>query len=226
MKQLALALSSRPEPTFGSFVVGRNAELVAMLRAVAAGTTQDRFVYVWGVPGSGRTHLMSAATTAAAEAGRTMHLLRSPVEAAAIDAFGAQSHIAMDDVDRLDAEAQVALFALYNRIRDGGVGVMLTAGSAAPAGLGVRPDLATRLGWGLVYEVHALSDDEKAQAMRSHASARGFRLTPEVEEYVLRHAPRDLHTLLALIERIDRYSLEERRPVTVPLAREVLQQMQ
>lgn len=226
MKQLALALSSPPEPTFENFVVGRNAELIAMLRAFAVGASGERFIYVWGGAGSGRSHLLASVARAANGAGRPMICLSAPVDHAVLAAIEDDRSVALDDVDHLDAQAQVALFALYNRIRDAGIGSLLTSGGSAPAGLGVRADLATRLGWGLVYEVQALSDEEKSAAMRSHAAARGFALPAEVEDYVLRHARRDLSSLLALVERLDRYSLEERRPITVPLVREVLQQGQ
>lgn len=226
MKQLALALSSPPDPTFDNFVVGRNAELVAMLRAFAVGASAERFVYLWGAAGSGRSHLLAAVLRAGAEAGRPVVFVSAPADSAVFAGLDHDRVVVIDDADRLDGAGQIALFALYNRIRDGGVGALLASGITAPAGLGVRADLATRLAWGLVYEVQALSDTEKSAAMRSHAAARGFTLPAEVEDYVLRHARRDLSSLLALIERLDRFSLEERRQITVPLVREVLQQMQ
>jgi DnaA family protein len=89
--------------------------------------------------------------------------------------------------------------------------------------LKLREDLVTRLAWGLVYQVHALTDENKAQALADHATSRGFRLAPEVSDFLLTRARRDLPTLLATLDALDRYSLETRRPVTVPLARELLQ---
>lgn len=225
VKQLALALSSRPEPTFGNFVVGRNAEAFEMLGTIARGSAVERFVYVWGGAGSGRSHLLASVAHAAVQAGRACVRLCGPIPGSELRAIAPDRLVVVDDADRLDAQAQVALFDLYNRIREGGSGALLASGSAAPGMLAVRPDLATRLAWGLVYEVQALNDDEKGAAMRAHASAHGFDLPPDVQDYLLRHAPRDLATLLALVERLDRLSLEAQRPVTVPLAREVLQQM-
>jgi DnaA family protein len=83
--------------------------------------------------------------------------------------------------------------------------------------------VVTRLGWGLVFQVHGLSDEEKIEALQSHAAARGFELAPGVANYLLRHWRRDLPSLLAALEALDRYSLETKRPVTVPLLRELLQ---
>lgn len=226
MKQLALALSSPPEPSFDNFVIGRNAEPVAMLRAFAAGTASERFIYLWGGAGCGRSHLLAAASHAASGSGRASVHLSAPVDQEILAGLEHDCIVVLDDVDHLDGEAQVALFALYNRIRDGGAGALLTSGGSAPAVLGVRADLATRLAWGLVYEVHALSDEEKSAALRAHAEARGFTLPADVEAYVLRHARRDLPSLLALMDQLDRHSLEEHRPITVPLVRELLQHAQ
>ena len=99
---------------------------------------------------------------------------------------------------------------------------VLAGAAAPPAQLTLREDLATRLAWGLVFQVHALTDESKAQALAEHAASRGFRLAPEVSDFLLTRARRDLPTLLATLDALDRYSLETRRPVTVPLVRELL----
>jgi DnaA-homolog protein len=128
---------------------------------------------------------------------------------------------AIDDVDRLGEAGQGALFSLYNRLRESG-GVVVAAGPVPPAQLRLRADVVTRLAWGLTFEVHALSDAEKAHALADHAAHRGFGLPPDVFQYLLTHAARDMRTLVALVESLDRYSLETKRAVTVPLLRELL----
>ena len=217
MKQLALDLSAHADPSFGNFVTGANAELVAALRSLAGGSDVERFVYLWGAPGSGRSHLLAAASAA----NRNAQLLRAPLQAEQLDAVSPETLLALDDVDRLDVAAQRSLFRLYNRMRDTS-GALIASGPLAPGGLAVRADLATRLAWGLVYQVHALSDADKSVAMSERAAAHGFKLRKEVRDYVLRHGRRDLPWLLALVDLLDRYSLETRRAVTLPLAREVI----
>jgi DnaA-homolog protein len=205
MKQLILDIAPPPAPRLDNFVPGRNTELIAALDALANGASSERFIYVWGAAGSGRSHLLRAALDADA-----------PTFDAPDDAFAAA-----DDVHRLGAAAQVALFNLHNRIR-GGSGVLIASGNVAPARLALRADLMTRLACGLVYQVHGLDDQEKAAALRHHAKARGFHLAPEVAAYLLRHAQRDMPSLLALLDALDRYSLETKRAITVPLLRELL----
>ena len=109
----------------------------------------------------------------------------------------------------------------YDLLRERG-GALVASGAAPPVQLTLRGDLVTRLGWGLVYRVHVLSDAEKLGALTEHAAARGFPLLPEVGEYLLAHVRRDLPSLLAVLDALDRYSRETKRPVTVPLVRDLV----
>jgi DnaA family protein len=128
----------------------------------------------------------------------------------------------LDDCDRLDDDQQIAAFALYNQIREAG-GVLVAAASRPPAQLMLREDLRTRLAWGLVYQVQGLSDEEKVDALSKSADARGLVLSPGVLPYLLTHSRRDMQSLSAILDALDRYSLETQRPITMPLLRELLQ---
>ena len=214
MKQLVLDITAPPAPTFGNFVVGCNVEAVLHLRAAIAGKG-ERVVYLWGEPGSGRTHLLRAVVE---EAGKDA----AYVACNANSTFDDDTHLlATDDIERLGADAQVALFNRYNTLREQG-GSLIASGSVPPVQLKLRADLLTRLGWGLVMQVRALTDEEKSKALRQHAKARGFVLSPEVIVYLLTHAPRDMGALFTILDALDRYSLETKRAVTVPLVRELL----
>ncbi|NIO39742.1 MAG: DnaA regulatory inactivator Hda [Burkholderiales bacterium] len=218
MRQMILSLAPVPSPTLQNFVKGRNAELLSVLTALATGDRAERFVYLWGLPGCGKTHLLRAMR--AEFESRSVAVVMFIGPAATEDATPCEVVLA-DDVDHLDEQGQQRLFNLYNAQRDGG-GVLVAAGAVPPAYLGLRKDLITRLGWGLVYHVQSLSDDEKMAAMTEHARARGFRLSREVMDYVLNRQPRDLPALLRLLEALDRYSLESKRAVTIPLVRKLL----
>ena len=129
--------------------------------------------------------------------------------------------VALDDVDQLDVETQETAFHLYNALRERG-GTLVASGPAPPVQLTLRDDLVTRLGWGLVYRVHGLSDAEKVGALIDHAAACGFPLLPEVGEYLLAHVRRDMPSLLTMLDALDRYSRETKRPVTMALVRELV----
>ena len=59
--------------------------------------------------------------------------------------------------------------------------------------------------------------------MQIKAARRGLRLPDEVLVYLLSRMPRDLTSLNAVLEALDRYSLATKRPVTLPLVREALE---
>lgn len=197
MQQLPLEISPAADPDFASFLAGANGEALARVRDLAAGVLREAIVYLWGEPGSGRSHLLRAA--ARAHAGL----------------------VVADDVERLDAAGQQALFAAINAAREGH-GAVLAAGSAPPAELPLREDLRTRLAWGLVYQLRPLTDAEKALHLRAEAERRGLKLGEDVVGFLLTHFPRDLASLRGALEVLDRYSLIKQRALTLPLAREAL----
>ena len=217
MRQLLLAIQPAPEATFDNFVPGANVELLARLRDVAGARSKEAVIYLWGDPGSGRTHLLRAAVRAAPDAGY--------VSAGSVLGAPEVRLLAVDDVERLADDEQVAVFRLINRARDG-AGTVLAAGNVPPAQLALRDDLRSRLGWGLAYQVHPLTDADKALWLRAEAERRGLRLADEVVWYVLTRVRRDMPSLIAILEHLDRYSLERQRSVTLPLVRQALQELE
>ena len=211
-RQLTLDLVRPLTPSLDNFVVGRNAEALAGLRAVALGQTVG-LVYLWGESGSGRSHLLTAL------AGARPALLSTADEPVPEFADPAGLYL-VDDVDARDAPSQQRVFVLMNEVRAHPGAALVTTGGAPPAQLALREDVRTRLAWGLVYQVHALSDAEKARALEEHARSRGLALSPDVTAYLLNHMPRDMRTLVAILDALDGYALAAKRSITVPLVRE------
>ena len=219
MSQLLLDIVPESQPTLDNFVVGRNLELLSALRHALAGSSSERCFYVWGETGSGKSHLLQACVRAALDARHSAFYAHGSVPPLSMDMGAAV--VAVDDVEQLDAAAQIELFNLYNQMRESG-GMLLVSGKESALHLKLRGDLRTRLGWGLVYQVHGLSDEEKALALSQHARAKGFDLSPEVTQYLLRHGRRDLPNLLAALDALDAHSLSLHRAPSVPLLKEVL----
>ena len=222
MKQLALDLAQAAPPTLDNFVGGRNAELTENLRRLAVREAGERFIYIWGEPGSGRSHLLQGVVAAARAAKASAVYIACAGDACLTEGVERLDCVAVDNVEVLREDAQIGLFHLYNALHERR-GALVASGDAPPVQLKMRQDLVTRLGWGLVYQVHALSDEEKAHALKRHAAARGFKLPDEVCAYLLARVRRDMSSLLAMLDALDRHSLEAKRPITVVLVRELLQ---
>ena len=211
MRQLLLDIRPPARPDLARFVAGRNIELMAQLEAMLDDTATERMVYVWGAPGSGKSYLLAGWAAACAARGHVV--MQNGTEAGEV--------VVADAVESWDAAQQAAGFAAFNQVRESG-GMWLAAGSMPPAELPLMPELRTRLGWGLVFQLQPLDDAEKRTALQRHAETLGFQLDPQVSDYLLTRGARDMQSLLGVLEALDRFSLETRRPITLPLARQLL----
>jgi len=219
-QQLLLNLRDDVPPSLDNFIVGANAQALHALRTRSTG----RALYLWGPPGVGRSHLLRAVGAQSraryVDAGTPAAMLSDLLNAEDI------ACVAVDDAHRLDDAAQAALFALYNRWREVAATprafCLITAGDRAPLALPLREDLRTRLGCDLVMRLQTLSDEDRAQALRTRAAQRGLALAPDIVQWLLTHHSRDMRRLCALIDALDAYSLQTLKPVTLPLLKTVL----
>jgi DnaA family protein len=221
--QLPLHLRLRDSATFANYFPGPNAQLLHCLEQ-----RREPFVYLWGAGGSGKSHLLQAACHAASEMGAGAAYLPlaelSGMSPDLLEGLEQMGVIAIEDIETVagNREWEVALFHLYNRVREQG-GRLYVAGSVPPASLGLTlPDLVSRLSWGPVFQLEPLSDEEKLRALQLRAKGRGMVLSDEVAGYLMKHTERDLHNLFELLERLDRESLAAQRKLTIPFVRDLI----
>lgn len=222
-RQLPLRIGLRDGATFSNFLPAANVQAVHALEAQS-----EPFIYLWGSAGSGKSHLLQAACHAVTEAGGSAVYLPlaelSAMSAELLDGMEQMPLVCIDEVEHIAGNEswEQALFHLYNRLRDSG-GRLVVAGAASPSALGLQlPDLVSRLGWGPVYQLQRLSDEEKAEALRMRAAQRGMEMPPEVASYLLNRAPRDMQALFALLDELDEVSLAAQRKLTIPFVREII----
>lgn len=229
LPQLALDMRLEPGTSFTSYFAGANGEVVDAVRAVAEGSGED-FLFLYGSPGLGKSHLLQAACRLVAERGEPVAYL--PLREAVrwpptvVEGLEAMALVALDDVDAVvdSLEWQEALFHLFNRLRATGRR-LLASGTCRPADSGLQlKDLVSRLQWGLVLRLQDHDDAQKAASLHFHARLRGLELPDETARYLLVHYPRELPTLFRLLDRLDQASLAAQRRLTVPFVRQILQQ--
>jgi len=226
MKQLPLPIQLPADEGFDALVVGRNAHAVQHLRSLAptaiaadaAGLAAP--VYLWGEAGSGKSRLLRALAAQHQAQGAQIGWFDA-TDALPWVLDEAWRLVVVDRCEALDAAHQQAAFALF--VEAGTQGVLwAAAGRLPPVDLPVRDDLRTRLGWGHVFALQPLADDETRAALRRAADQRGILLPDEVIAHLLTHFKRDMAHLMALLDRLDGFSLAEKRHITVPLLKKML----
>ena len=226
-EQIPLRFTWREGVSFENYLLAGNEESVHALKQAATGG-EEQFLFLWGSAGSGKSHLLQAACQATADAQRTVAYLPLAelvnYSCEVFEGLEQMSLVCIDDLQCIAGRAdwEEALFHLYNRMRDAGSTLLVTA-TSSPAALAVQlPDLQSRLTWGPVFQLQELDDAEKIAALRLRAMGRGFDLPDEVAQYLIRRSPRDMDSLFALLDRLDEASLVQQRKLTIPFVRDLI----
>lgn len=226
MKQIALDIGLAPGPTLTSFFAGPNEAALSHLAQEVDGKasfTTGAFVptYLWGDSASGKTHLLTAVQAALRERGATVGWLDASIQdPPEFDERWAA--VLMDDVHLYSADQQHMAFNWFVNAQSHQC-LVLGAGTLPPADLKLRDDLRTRLGWGQVFQLHALSEPQRRAVLRQAAEARGIFLGDEVMDFMLTRFSRDLGSLMALLNQLDEYALQTKRGITIPLIKSMLE---
>ena len=226
MKQIALDIGLSTAPAFSNYFAGPNNAALSHLQLWSGSSLRSPVpTYLWGEPGSGKTHLLKAAVGALQQQGaRVGWLDASVVEPPQFNE--AWVAVVMDECHLYTAVQQQAAFNWFvNAVSstDGQPRGVLAAGDVPPTDLQLRDDLRSRLGWGHVYELQLLSEPERRAVLRMQADARGVFLSDEVISFVLNRFSRDLSSLMQLLDQLDGYALQTQRVITVPLIKAMLE---
>jgi DnaA family protein len=225
MKQIALDIGLASAPSFGNFFAGPNEAALRHLQLWAGNSLRSPVpTYLWGDAGSGKSHLLKAFAEVLCEQGATVGWLDASVLAP--PEFDERwVAVLMDDCHLFTAVQQQAAFNWFvnaMNAADGQPRCVLAAGGLPPADLALREDLRTRLGWGHVFALHALTDAERRAVLRQEADARGVFLGDEAMDFILSRFSRDLGNLMQLLDQLDGYSLQTQRAITIPLIKSML----
>lgn len=227
MGQLALPLRLADHAVFASFLNTGNEELVGLLTDIAAGTGHGG-CWLRGAASTGKTHLLQAVCDRAGD--RSVYVpVRMLADAGPglIEGLERRDLVCIDDIDRVagNSDWEIALFNLYNELAAHG-GQMLVSAPMGPLECPIAlPDLASRFSQMPTYSVSALRDEDRAQALQLRASHRGLDLPDDTARYLLSRSKRDMQSLYAILDTLDREALRAQRRLTVPFVREVIKGM-
>lgn len=226
-QQLPLDIGLLDSASFASYYTGSNRE--AAQSVADAAERGGQFIYLWGKTGTGKTHLLHAACRHSADCGAApayFNLTQASLLAPEIlESLEQRALVCLDDIHAIAGKSdwEAALFHLYNRIRDHGACLLISA-RARPAEIGLAmPDLASRLNGSLIFQLQESDDEEKLAALQLRARGRGMELPEEVGRFLLRRCPRDMHALFDLLQRLDEGSLSLQRKLTIPFVRQFVE---
>jgi len=225
MKQIALDIGLASAPSFSNFFAGPNEAALQHLELWADNSLRSPVpTYLWGEPGSGKTHLLKAVSEILREQGARVGWLDASVLEPP-EFSQAWAGVILDDCHLYTSVQQQGAFNWFvNALSaaDGQPRWVLAAGGLPPADLLLREDLRTRLGWGHVFELHALTEPERRAVLRVEADARGVFLSDEAMGFILNRFSRDLSSLMQLLDKLDGYALQTQRAITIPLIKAML----
>lgn len=219
-RQLVFELGHRPAFGREDFLVGpSNEAAVAMIDAWP--NWPGPAAALSGPAGSGKTHLAEVWRAAAG----AVRLDLSALGEADLPALVAQRAIILEDLATLSDREERALFHLLNLVREEEAALLLTS-RAAPGHIEVRlPDLASRLRALPHAELGAPDDALLAGVLVKLFDDRQLRVAEPLIAYLTSRIERSISVLRDVVEALDRASLSGKRPITVPLAAEVLQSL-
>ncbi|HSB22403.1 MAG TPA: DnaA regulatory inactivator Hda [Burkholderiaceae bacterium] len=216
MKQLPLPIVAPATARFDTFMAGSNAPVLQHLQQLDGATP----VFLWGPAGSGKTHLLHALAHQRQQRGERIGWF----DASTRQPWSIEPGCALlllDACDAYDEAQQHGAFALLVDAQSHGV-PWVAAARVPPVDLNLREDLRTRLGWGPVFALRCLPEEQARAVLRRESDRRGIFLSDEVMDYLLTRFARDLSHLMALLDRLDGFALAEGRGVTVPLLKKML----
>ena len=195
MDQLLLNIHPPSIKSLENFVIGDNFEAISVIKKFTTDKNLQ-FFYLWGVQGSGKSHLSSVVKK--------------------------NNILVIEDIESMNDIEQIEAFSIFNNCKENGKKLFIT-GSNSPNNMGLRSDLASRLSWGIVYQIKALTDSEKKLALLTHSKQKGMLSNVKVIEYCMKNLKRDLHYLIATLDALDNWSLKTKKPMTIPLLKKLLE---
>lgn len=225
--QIPLALALKEKPGFELFVVGENIEALQSLKSIAKGAKHS-CIYLWGQTGIGISHLLQATCILADETSLRIAYVplndQSHLDPQFLENLDSMDIVCIDDIDIIAgiAKWEQPLLHLYNRLRENGCAMIMGAHTSPQALKFELQDLKSRMSWDLVYHIKSLDDSDKIEMMQRRAQARGFKLSSEVADYIVKRVRRDMPSLIALLDDMEKATLAEKRKLTIPFVKNLL----
>ena len=220
MNQLGLPISLNTSMLLESFVA--NKELLRLINQLFVDENSSE-VFIYGVSGQGKTHILQGAVLKALELDKNAIYIDciEPFPEHILDFLDQVHFISFDNVHLISSKNQEIFFDLYNQARQNQILILVSADSL-PSDLEVMKDIKTRLSLAAVYKLEELNDELIMRVIDSQMGQRNLSINSGVYEYLFKNYSRDLKLLLATLNDLDKASLQAKKAISVPFVRKFL----
>lgn len=239
-----LAVTLEPRFTFQSFVVGKPNEFAyACARRVAERPASQGFnpLFLYGGVGLGKTHLMHAigweldgrrgkhpASVIYMSAERFMYRFIAAIRNQSTIEFKEQLRsvdvLMVDDLQFLIGKdnTQEEFFHTFNALVDAGKQIVVSADKSPSDLSGLEDRLRTRLGCGMVADLHATTFELRISILEAKAAASAANVTPKVLEFLAHRIISNVRELEGALNRLIAHANLFGREITLETTQEVL----
>jgi DnaA family protein len=239
--QLTLPVHLPIDQQFDSFIVGDNQLLISRLKSMLAGTAKSiapdkepRQVFMHGGKGQGKSHLLYALCHYAERLGLQSFYLdlnqAKKMPTSLLEGFGQTTILCIDDVHTIASHRpwQIALFDLINQRMEQLSGLIFFTSNNPPGNQAFHnsddwlPDLVSRLSWGETYAIKPLNDKNQISLLTYLADQKGMIFSEQTMSFIVNHCERNTLSLVNIIERLDKRSMIEKKPLSINLVKREL----
>ena len=230
--------------TFENFVVGKPNELAyaAALRVAESSTPQFNPLFLYGGVGLGKTHLMHAIAWKIRQchpARKVIYLsaekfmyqfvraLRYKDMVSFKDQFRAVDVLMIDDVQFISGKdtTQEEFFHTFNALVDKNHQVIVSADKSPSDLENMEERLKSRLGWGLVADIHPTTYELRLGILQAKSAALGVKMPKEVLEFLAFKITSNIRELEGALNRILAHASLVGRSISLDTTQEVLRDL-
>ena len=227
--------------TFDSWVVGKSNEFAtAAARRVAEDTKATiNPLFLYGGVGLGKTHLMTAIAwhvrrrhpqrkvmylSAEKFMFQFIRAMRSKDTMSFKEQFRSVDVLMIDDVQFIAGKdaTQEEFFHTFNALVDQNKQIVLSADKSPSDLEGVEERVKSRLGWGLVADIHPTTYELRLGILQAKAERTGVAIPVKVLEFLAHKITQNIRELEGALNRITAHATLIGRPITIDSAQEVL----
>ena len=239
-------LGARLDPrfTFETFVVGKPNEFAVAAAERVASSPKPPFnpLFLYGGVGLGKTHLMHAIAHRVKQLDpgrRVVYLsaekfmyqfvraLRSKDTMTFKELFRSVDLLMVDDVQFISGKdsTQEEFFHTFNTLVDRGRQIVISADRSPSDLAGLEERIRSRLGWGLVADIHPTTYELRLGILEAKAEQLGVEIPPRVVEFLASRITSNVRELEGAMNRIVHQASLVAKPISIEMAQEVLKDL-